>query len=54
MSSVPSRAGVEPAPDRRNESSPDDLFRRLERLNEIGAALSLEKNLNALLEKIAA
>ncbi|MCZ7565284.1 MAG: GAF domain-containing protein [Burkholderiales bacterium] len=30
----------------------DDLFRRLDQLNEIGAALSLEKNLNALLEKI--
>jgi len=30
----------------------DDLFRRLEQLNEIGAALSLEKNLDALLEKI--
>lgn len=52
MSSVPSWAAVEPAPDRRNERSPDDLFRRLEQLNEIGAALSLEKNLNALLEKI--
>ena len=32
--------------------SVDDLFRRLEQLNEIGAALSLEKNLDALLEKI--
>jgi HD-GYP domain-containing protein (c-di-GMP phosphodiesterase class II) len=30
----------------------EDLFRRFEQLNEIGAALSLEKNLNALLEKI--
>lgn len=30
----------------------DDLFRRLERLNDIGAALSNEWNLSALLEKI--
>jgi HD-GYP domain-containing protein (c-di-GMP phosphodiesterase class II) len=30
----------------------EDLFRRLEQLNEIGAALSLEKDLNRLLEKI--
>ncbi|MCX7891133.1 MAG: GAF domain-containing protein [Burkholderiales bacterium] len=30
----------------------EDLFQRLERLNEIGAALSLEKNLAALLERI--
>jgi len=30
----------------------DDLFQRLEQLNEIGAALSLEKNLDALLENI--
>jgi HD-GYP domain-containing protein (c-di-GMP phosphodiesterase class II) len=30
----------------------DDLFLRLEQLNEIGAALSQEKNLDALLEKI--
>jgi HD-GYP domain-containing protein (c-di-GMP phosphodiesterase class II) len=29
-----------------------DLFRRLEQLNEIGAALSLEKDLNRLLENI--
>lgn len=32
--------------------SADDLFLRLDQLNEIGAALSLEKDLNALLEKI--
>ena len=32
--------------------SVEDLFRRLEQLNEIGAALSLEQNLDALLEKI--
>ena len=30
----------------------DDLFIRLDQLNEIGAALSQEKNLDALLEKI--
>jgi HD-GYP domain-containing protein (c-di-GMP phosphodiesterase class II) len=36
----------------RSTSSAEDWFRRLEQLNEIGAALSLEKNLNALLEKI--
>ena len=30
----------------------DDLFLRLEQLNEVGAALSQEKNLDALLEKI--
>jgi len=30
----------------------EDLFRRLEQLNEIGAALSLEKDLNRLLENI--
>jgi len=30
----------------------DDLFRRLEQLNEIGASLSNERNLNLLLEKI--
>jgi HD-GYP domain-containing protein (c-di-GMP phosphodiesterase class II) len=32
--------------------SVDDLFRRLEQLNEIGAALSLEKDINRLLESI--
>jgi HD-GYP domain-containing protein (c-di-GMP phosphodiesterase class II) len=37
---------------RRATDSSDDLFRRLDQLNEIGAALSLEKNLDALLEKI--
>jgi len=37
---------------RRATDTSDDLFRRLDQLNEIGAALSLEKNLNALLEKI--
>ena len=30
----------------------EDLFQRLEQLNEIGAALSQESNLDALLEKI--
>jgi HD-GYP domain-containing protein (c-di-GMP phosphodiesterase class II) len=44
-------ASVAPAIDHPGET-PEDLFRRLEQLNEIGAALSLEKNLNALLEKI--
>jgi len=38
--------------ERPGDSGQDDLFRRFEQLNEIGAALSLEKNLNALLEKI--
>jgi HD-GYP domain-containing protein (c-di-GMP phosphodiesterase class II) len=42
---------VEPAALHRSDTT-DDLFRRLDQLNEIGAALSLEKNLNALLEKI--
>lgn len=32
--------------------SSDDLFRRLEQLNEIGAALSSERNIDRLLEKI--
>ena len=32
--------------------TPDDLFRRLEQLNDIGASLSNERNLNLLLEKI--
>ena len=30
----------------------EDLFRRLEQLNEIGAALSYERNLDRLLERI--
>jgi len=30
----------------------EDLFRRLEQLNEIGAALSQEKDIDHLLEKI--
>jgi len=42
---------VEPTA-RRASDTTDDLFRRLDQLNEIGAALSLEKNLDALLEKI--
>jgi HD-GYP domain-containing protein (c-di-GMP phosphodiesterase class II) len=33
-------------------SSPEELFRRLEQLNEIGAALSSERNIARLLEKI--
>jgi HD-GYP domain-containing protein (c-di-GMP phosphodiesterase class II) len=52
MSTVPSLVAVGREPEQRNDDSPVDLFRRLEQLNEIGAALSLEKNLNALLEKI--
>jgi HD-GYP domain-containing protein (c-di-GMP phosphodiesterase class II) len=51
MSTVTSLAAVGREPER-DDGSPADLFRRLEQLNEIGAALSLEKNLNALLEKI--
>jgi hypothetical protein len=50
MSSLPKI--VERASDRRSGEHSEDWFRRLEQLNEIGAALSLEKNLNALLEKI--
>ena len=52
MSTVPSLVVVGRESERGNDDSPVDLFRRLEQLNEIGAALSLEKNLNALLEKI--
>ena len=52
MSTAPGRAGVDRQPDQREVEAPVDLFRRLEQLNEIGAALSLEKDLNALLEKI--
>ncbi len=52
MSTVPSLVAVDRDPERRSADSPVDLFRRLDQLNEIGAALSLEKNLNALLEKI--
>ena len=37
---------------RRDESAQDDLFRRLEQLNEIGAALSNEQDINRLLENI--
>ena len=32
--------------------SQDDLFRRLEQLNDIGAALSKERDINRLLESI--
>ena len=35
-----------------NPDSVEGLFRRLEQLNEIGAALSQERNLDGLLEKI--
>jgi len=52
MSTVPSLVAVGREADRNDDGSPADLFRRLDQLNEIGAALSLEKNLNALLEKI--
>jgi len=46
VSAERARAAAEPG------GAGEDLFHRLERLNEIGAALSLEKNLAALLEKI--
>jgi len=52
MSTVPSLVPVERPSGERSSETPVDLFRRLDQLNEIGAALSLEKNLNALLEKI--
>jgi HD-GYP domain-containing protein (c-di-GMP phosphodiesterase class II) len=52
MSSVPILVPVERPSGDRSPEAPVDLFRRLDQLNEIGAALSLEKNLNALLEKI--
>jgi len=52
MSTVPSLVPVERPSGDRGPETPVDLFRRLDQLNEIGAALSLEKNLNALLEKI--
>ncbi|MCU0805285.1 MAG: GAF domain-containing protein [Burkholderiales bacterium] len=46
LSAERGRASADPA------GTADGLFLRLERLNEIGAALSLEKHLGALLEKI--
>src|SRR3972149_6984500 len=52
MSTVPTLAAVGRPSGGRSPETPIDLFRRLDQLNEIGAALSLEKNLNALLEKI--
>ena len=52
MSTVPSLVAVGREVERGDDGTPADLFRRLEQLNEIGAALSLERNLNALLEKI--
>jgi HD-GYP domain-containing protein (c-di-GMP phosphodiesterase class II) len=50
MSSLPQPVAARP--DDRRVAETEDWLRRLEQLNEIGAALSLEKNLNALLEKI--
>jgi HD-GYP domain-containing protein (c-di-GMP phosphodiesterase class II) len=50
MSSLAQPAAARPEDRRAAET--EDWLRRLEHLNEIGAALSLEKNLNALLEKI--
>jgi HD-GYP domain-containing protein (c-di-GMP phosphodiesterase class II) len=50
MSSLPQPAATRP--EERRAAETEDWLRRLEQLNEIGAALSLEKNLNALLEKI--
>jgi HD-GYP domain-containing protein (c-di-GMP phosphodiesterase class II) len=44
--------GATPLPRNGAAATPDDLFLRLDQLNEIGAALSLERDLNALLEKI--
>jgi HD-GYP domain-containing protein (c-di-GMP phosphodiesterase class II) len=52
MSPVSNLATVDREPGERSVESALDLFRRLEQLNEIGAALSLEKDLKALLEKI--
>ena len=52
MSTVSSLAAVDREPGERSVENALDLFRRLEQLNEIGAALSLEKDLKALLEKI--
>ena len=52
MSTVPTLVPVDRPSGDRSPETPVDLFRRLDQLNEIGAALSLEKNLNALLEKI--
>ena len=52
MSTVPTLAAVDRPSGDRSPETPVDLFRRLDQLNEIGAALSLEKDLNALLEKI--
>jgi HD-GYP domain-containing protein (c-di-GMP phosphodiesterase class II) len=51
MSTVPSLVAIDRPAEQASEATPD-LVRRFEQLNEIGAALSLEKNLNALLEKI--
>jgi HD-GYP domain-containing protein (c-di-GMP phosphodiesterase class II) len=48
----PSHVLAQRPAERNAAESTEDWFRRLEQLNEIGAALSLEKNLNALLEKI--
>src|SRR5262245_38819320 len=52
MSTVSSLAAVDREPGERSVENALDLFRRLEQLNEIGAALSLEKDLKTLLEKI--
>jgi HD-GYP domain-containing protein (c-di-GMP phosphodiesterase class II) len=51
MSTVPNLFAVDRPAERTPEPTPD-LFRRLEQLNDIGAALSREKHINALLEKI--
>jgi HD-GYP domain-containing protein (c-di-GMP phosphodiesterase class II) len=51
MASTPIAQVADPVV-RRATGSPDDLFRRLDQLNEIGAALSAEKEIKALLEKI--
>ena len=50
--SSPAQAAAGRAAEPRAVETAESWIRRLEQLNEIGAALSLEKNLNALLEKI--
>src|SRR5262245_15157861 len=52
MSTVSSLAAVDREPGERSVENVLDLFCCLEQLNEIGAALSLEKDLKTLLEKI--
>jgi len=51
MASSPIAQAIGPVA-RAATDTPDDLFRRLDQLNEIGAALSRETDLDTLLEKI--